>query len=501
MMRTYQTRLKLDEAAEASIADYAKRYSSAERVLFGMLGEGGKEAGQIKSRFMEAYSFTARQFNAMATAVKGKIRSLIESREVRIKDLEERIPRQARLLKEKLKPGTAKYHNKQRKLAGLRHRLEALKKDRQEGRLKMCFGGRKLFRAQFHPEANGFKDHDDWKRAWEQARSKEFFVLGSKDETAGCQGCQLEHRGDGLFSVKLRLPNAPGARHQISTEKYAVFDAFFSRGADQIKRALATGKALSCRFHRDGKGWRMLVSTDVEGRAPIRTNKGIIGVDLNADHLAVTEADGSGNPVRTRRIPLVTYGCSSEQAGDRIGVAVKEVIAIAQEAGKPLAVEELDFTDKKRQLKDSGVRYARMLSSLSYAKIVGTIKARAFDAGIPVKTVNPAYTSIIGRRKFAPRYGLSTHGAAALVIGRRALKLSERPDPHSDHGTSGKPELKRHEHVWKFWATVTRRERRLYRLPGRLNKAIPAGCRTAPAGTNQASRWDSGTRTRVCCQE
>jgi IS605 OrfB family transposase len=483
MMRTYQTRLPLTPETEASLSSYAARYSSAERTLFGKVAEG-EEPGKIKSWFMEAFSFTARQFNALSNSVKGKIASLVEGRKREIKDLEERIPRVEATV-EKLDPGTAKRHNKQRKLASLRHRLDGLKKDQAAGLLKICFGGRKLFHAQFDLEANGYKDHAEWKRDWEEARSREFFVLGSKDETAGCQGCQLRHLGEGRFSVRLRLPNDPGDRLGPA-DKYAVFEASFRWGADRINRALAARKALSFRFQRDKKGWRMFVTTDVEGAKRIVAKKGVVGVDLNADHLAVTETDASGNPIATHRIDLVTYGYSTEQAADRIGVAVKEVIRIAQEAGKPIAVEKLDFARKKQTLKESGVRYARMLSSLSYSAILGAIEARAFDAGIPVERVNPAYTSIIGRKKFAGRYGLSSHGAAALVIGRRVLKLSERPNPHSVHGTSDKPVWKRHEHVWAFWGKARSRERRLHRLPRRPGKgAIPAARSTAAAGTTR----------------
>ena len=504
MMRTCHTRLDLNEAAQASFSEYAKRYSGAERVLFRLFAEGKRKPGEVKSWFMEKFSFTARQFNSMARAVKGKIDSVIASRDRQIEEFEERIPKLEATV-EKLKPGTAKCHNKKRKLGNLRHRLDALKKDKEAGRVKMCFGSRRLFRAQFNLKANGFKDHAAWKRAWEEARSREFFVLGSKDETAGNQGCQLTPLGKGPdplgkvhYTVKLRLPETPGIlRRRNSTENYVVFHASFKRGADQIDAALASGQALSFRFQRDKKGWRMFVTTDVQGKPGIELRKGIVGVDINADHLAVTETDGSGNPFKSRdpdnpgpithRIPLVTYGCTAEQAADRIGVAVKEVIGIAQQAGKPLAIESLDFSEKKQLLKESGARYARMLSSFSYSMIISTLEARAFDAGIPEIKVNPAYTSVIGKKKFAKRYGLSSHGAAALVIGRRALELSERLSPHSGQGTSDKPELKRHEPVWSFWSKASRRERRLHRLPGRRKTAIPAACRTAAAGTTPGS--------------
>ena len=58
-----------------------------------------------------------------------------------------------------------------------------------------------------------------------------------------------------------------------------------------------------------------------------------------------------------------------------------------------------------------------MLSSLAYTQVQTFLRARAFDAGIEVYEVNPAYTSVIGRYKFSGRYGMSAHNAAALVIG------------------------------------------------------------------------------------
>ena len=54
--------------------------------------------------------------------------------------------------------------------------------------------------------------------------------------------------------------------------------------------------------------------------------RGAIGVDLNADHLAVTETDSSGNWLRSWRVPLVTYGRSSHQAEALIGDAVAGVV-------------------------------------------------------------------------------------------------------------------------------------------------------------------------------
>ena len=153
---------------------------------------------------------------------------------------------------------------------------------------------------------------------------------------------------------------------------------------------------------------------------------GAIGVDLNADHLAVAETDASGNYVSAWRVPLVTYGRNTRQAEALIGDAVARVVEYAKEVGKPIVIEKLDFRQKKAVLEGESRKYSRMLSSFSYGKIKAYFVSRGYRKGVEVHQVNPAYSSVIGRVKFMERYGLSVHQAAALVLARRLLGCSER---------------------------------------------------------------------------
>ena len=87
-------------------------------------------------------------------------------------------------------------------------------------------------------------------------------------------------------------------------------------------------------------------------KAPVLTDRslGAIGVDLNADHMTVTEADRSGNFVNAFSMPLVTYGKTAHQAEALIGDAVTRVVEYARQARKPLVIERLDFQRKKAAL-------------------------------------------------------------------------------------------------------------------------------------------------------
>ena len=123
-----------------------------------------------------------------------------------------------------------------------------------------------------------------------------------------------------------------------SNTEYAVYRR---EHGEKEARVTALGQAISYRFKRDAKGWRVFATTELpEVEITTDRRRGAIGVDLNADHLAVSETDASGNYVKAWRAPLVTYGKSHHQAEVLIGDAVASVVEYARGAGKPLVVEQ-----------------------------------------------------------------------------------------------------------------------------------------------------------------
>ena len=208
-------------------------------------------------------------------------------------------------------------------------------------------------------------------------------------------------------------------------------------------------------------------------------NRGVIGVDLNADHLAVVETDASGNYVNFFSVPLVTYGKSQHQSEAAIGDAVARVVEYAREAGKPIVIEKLDFRQKKAVLEGQSPKYSRMLSSFSYGRITAYFLSRGYREGVEVHQVNPAFSSVIGRVKFMERYGHSVHQAAALVLARRLLGCSERiprrrvcPIGNGVHVTFFVPARKRVKHVWTYWGVVSGQLRPALAAQHRLGKRV-----------------------------
>lgn len=433
----------------------------AERTLFAGLCAGGSRRA-LKGEFLIRFGLTARQFNALAATLQGKITSVQNRRPPLIESLERRIVRARNMLR-KIPRGTNKHHQKKRRLRTLEHRLGALRVEHASGGVRLCFGSRKLFRQQFALVATGYASHEEWRRAWRTARSNQIVVLGSKDETAGCQGCVATVAQDGTITLRLRLPDTLAAhgKHLV------IRDLRFHYGHEMIVAAIGRNlspttsdwEAISWRFVRARKGWRVSATVSVPAPKPRSVHHiGVVGVDVNTDHLAVTEIDRFGNLIASFRVPCATRGKSRHQALAVIGNAVKQVVTDASCRLKPVVIERLDFEAKKAELQRRVAGYNRMLSGFAYAACHAVLQARTYDAGIALYRVNPAYTSLIGSCKFAGRYGLSPHQAAALSIGRRGMWLGERPNRRmGDHVAFPLPARNRGKHVWSFWRQVARR--------------------------------------------
>ena len=324
-------------------------------------------------------------------------------------------------------------------------------------------------------------------------------MLGSRDETAGCQLCVASVNDDGTLTLRLRMPDGlaelhgkylvvPNVRFTYGHEKvlaalgsnteYAVYRR---KHGEQEARATRFGQAISYRFKRDAKGWRVFATTELpEVEVTTDRCRGAVGVDLNADHLAVVETDASGNYLNAWRVPLVTYGKSNHQAEALIGDAVASVVEYARGVGKPLVIERLDFRQKKAVLEGESRRYSRMLSSFSYGKIKAYFLSRGYREGVEIIEVNPAYSSVVGRVKFMERYGLTVHQAAALVLARRLLGYSERiprrwvcPVGNGVHIAFTVPVRKRVKHVWTYWGAVSGQLRPALAAQHRLGRPNP----------------------------
>lgn len=463
MTNTYQTRLLLDQDRDQILQECACLLSKVERSLYAETAKG-KSSAACKNDFLKKYQITARQFNACRISLEGKLSACRASQEQNLANLKHQMSALNRQIQALEKKPSKHFvlHQKRRRKSRLSHRLASLEEDVKQNRTSLCFGGKKLFHAQYHLEENRFASHTEWKKAWEAKRNSEFFILGSKDESCGNQTCQAALEEDGTLSLRLRLPKALEQSHGKYLQTRGLL---FAYGQQQIVAALHQEQAISYRFKKDVKGWTVFVSTTLKKANPISIEgHGVIGIDLNADHIAYVETDACGNPITKRVLSWVTYGKTKEQLKALTGEVVKEIVERAIETSKPLVIEKLDF--QKKKLSTIGhPSYSRMLSSFAYSLFFSFLTARAYKYGIEIHRVNPAFTSIIGCVNYAKRYGLSTHLAAALCIARRYQNFSEHPcssigdipDGKGGHVTFVLPERNRTKHVWHFWSKVKKK--------------------------------------------
>ena len=149
-------------------------------------------------------------------------------------------------------------HQKRRRLANLRSRLAGLETDIGAGRVRLCFGSKKLWRKQHHLEQNGYHSHAEWLQDWQDARSNEFFVLGSRDETAGSQLCVASVADDGRLTLRLRLSDCLAEQHG----KYLVIEGVrFAYGHEQVLAGLQSNAEYAAHRREHGdKAARATVS-------------------------------------------------------------------------------------------------------------------------------------------------------------------------------------------------------------------------------------------------
>lgn len=496
IVRTFTTRIDSHPALTAR----AELECRVERKLYAALRGGRKFTGDLAVSFYQQFGISALTLSGIHRQLKARLKSISELAKVRTSEIEimiaskrKRIGGIEKTLRRKRPPNAAQrdrlrfaLHQHKRRLAILERRLTETK-----GRIddpRICFGSRKLFNAQHHIADNGLEDHKDWRRVWYAVRSAQFFIEGAASFASGNPFARLTPQDDNTFQLELRLPETLGhhAEAETLTTGHVLRSIYFKglrveHGAAQIREAMAANKPLSYRFLRDGDGsWFVSIMLRQDFADPAATNfsGGCLGIDLNADHVALTLVDATGNPLTTvkdapgrpmmtRRIGLVAYGKTRAQRIDMIRKAAAEIVELAAQLGVPIAAEKLDFRRKRAELEVLvGKKRARMLSTFAYSSFGEALARACVRRSVRLILVNPAYTSLIGRVKFAPRYGSSVHAAAALAIARRAMALSERLPASGgtipvvlasgDRVTLPRPARIARRHVWSSWSQLSR---------------------------------------------
>ena len=524
----------------ARAIDFLSRYSIVfsmlVRKLFVDFYKKEKPLADLKSSYQREYGILARHFNSLASQTKGKwtsrkaqYKSTIAMLERKIKDVSKKIGDESKkieklegkidkilIYKQQVNTNTSRRKRKMpaslRKLdikklksevakskkfidgktirkASLESKLMLEKKNLEKKRI--CFGGDKLFQAQFNLEDSKFDSHKEWKEKWSIQRNGYCFFIGSHEETRGNQNAQWDPNSS---TLELRVP--PHLEDLFG--KYVTVPLRFSEDhLQQLNIACSLGTAISYRFSkrvdttRTGRYKKLLDNlgnflgfkanfycyVSFESCSPKMVvdskKQGVVGLDINADHLALVTTDASGNPVDNYSVPHFVPGKTTHQNKAILGDCVANILDYCRKVDKPLVIERLDFNKKKQNLRENGkgAFYNRMLSEFQFKRIREMLLSRAKKCGVKVISVNPAFTSVIGAYKYRGLTSLTSHQCAALVIARRGQGFREgskifrdmhSPDRMNQLDLGSTPAFlsqRKARHVWSYWRSHTRKIR------------------------------------------
>ncbi|WP_217947114.1 IS200/IS605 family accessory protein TnpB-related protein [Faecalibaculum rodentium] len=439
----------------ACIDDELAVYSKAYRSAFARIDHGEKNLNQLTKDLQDEYRLKSRAANSIVRDAKARHQAGLELARAQARDLRASIlrkkKRMKRLQKEveamskkaasnRLNDNEPSNYRKQKhdlwRLGQLIPRLEAKlkrwKKDIENRHVRLCFGTKKLFKAQYHLEENNLSSHEEWKEMFIRHRNRMMYLCGKNDEKNGNQLCHLIRMEDGSWQIGVlpvlksekgqdRIITGPvNITHTPGLELLSqVFDGY---EADQPMK-----QAISVRILRRKKGYYVQFFLYLPKQDGWNTSsfEGVIGLDFNADHIALCETDRKGNIIYARRIGFPGLGRKNhnyDQGIDQMRTAIKKITAEARSKGKDLIIEDLDFSAKKSDLQKNKY-YNRMISQLAYSQYTQAVKRRCFKDNVDLKIVDPAYTSKKAEETVCREHGINVHLGAACIIARRGLGL------------------------------------------------------------------------------
>ncbi|OIH85377.1 hypothetical protein BLJ79_09445 [Arthrobacter sp. UCD-GKA] len=354
----------------------------------------------------------------------------------------------------------AERFQKTRRLAQLQERLETAQAALAVGRPSITLGGRRLWKTR-NRLADANLTREQWEKRWSASRM--FLTAdGESGRIGGNQTIRLTAAGTGLpgnLSVKVPTPLVPALGDRLVL---SVPVAFAHRGDEWADRVVSRRCIRYDIGFDPGKGRWYLDASWGHGdvQAPpleVLQASGVVGVDLNADHLAVARLDASGNPVGTPiSIALGLAGLNAGTRDGRLRAAITALLDFARDTGATaIAIENLDFKDARDTGRETmgrgarGKRFRRTVHEIPTGKFRDRLVGMAANRGLSVIAVDPAYTSRWGGQHWhkplqeASGGTVTRHHAASVAIGRRALgcPIRRREDgPRTRQWTgAGKP--------------------------------------------------------------
>ena len=459
---TIETRLEKNEELIAYFEDYITKYNKVYREMWRIMTASDYSEKYAKpsifvTKMCQKYNMLKRTINSIRYEIKGRIRALQALKETELKQLELRIRKKSEKIEglieyinqmkslareNKVTPKQlAKYQRCKKSLYYQKNKLNKMKQKYKkleiqidENILKIGFGGKRFFEKQYNLEENGYKTHKKWYYDYVKARDKNIFYLGSRDESCGNQMFQLIYQdGTDDFLVKIRKEN-DYCKSNTKEEKYLILHHVkFNHLQKQLVKALKERKQpISFRIHRVKNRWYLQCIFDIrfeEENYCTYARYGVFGLDYNDGFIEMSETDESGNLIHQYHYDLKYHG-TGKKAENEIRQTISEIVKLAEQKGKDMIIENLDFKKTKAKTTiaktNKGKNYNRMLHLFDYSRYKETLKNCCHRHQVVLQLVSPRNTSKIGKQKYSFKKKLNTHQAASYVIARKGQGFNDR---------------------------------------------------------------------------
>ena len=425
---------QLHERNNRCLIDYVeasrREYGKALRETFYAIKRGGIDKSKYNTYLQHKYGISRRTAHAIISDAQGRFNALKELKEYEKKQLERKIKHlentvipklveQRNQNSTKLRDGAyvllvqqrnlrSRIVAKKSRLNRLKQKFAVLKYQLETGRLKLCFGTKRLLK-------------QDYKKFIEQRDSQMTFI-GAKEETACNHNLQLTYnRRSNQFLIRLRR-DFGGYKSAKGEDRYAYGKVYFNHHKAQLVSILRSKTSpLSYKIvKRKNRYYLHCIFEFQVGNEGIvtRSSYGTIGLDFNKGFVTLSETNQYGHLVRTQFIPY-RFNSGNKNKTD-LQVIANNVVKLALQTGKDVCIENLDFRIKKAKTESKiGKKYNEMLHSLAYREFSEAVESASYRNRVGLNKVNPAWTSWLAEQIYCKPMKLNIHTGASYVIARR----------------------------------------------------------------------------------
>jgi len=299
--------------------------------------------------------------------------------------------------------------------------------ERKQNPKKLIFGSRAFFEQLKKKHLTGAR-REKLRQKWEERRYGFVHATGEKAAKGNLNIRLVSLKGE--WHLRINLGNGEYVWAKVIRSAKRKTDKWIGFISD-IEHGEKTGDWFPYTVRlklRDGKVYAQFSREEKLPEVTITKDNGVIGIDINAYpfHLALVYTAKDGNLEKYERVSLdkLLEG-SSEKRAYLSWQTAHQVVEIAKRERKAIVVENLEKLPKGKR-GDGLPKLRQKLQKWIYKALLQKIEIVAKRNGIQIIKVNPAYTSIIGKLKYAPLYNIDKDTAGAYVIARRGLGFKER---------------------------------------------------------------------------